>query len=740
MDRDRFDALARLLATKGSRRGTLGAILGVALFGQGPEDGFAKPGKGKQKGRGKGTGRKQRKKKGGRGNGGGQPAPPPECCGTEACPDPEPGSTRSGCDFGGQSFAGQDLNGSIFRGIDGRDAVFTATDNQGSIFAEACLQGARFRRARLGGSTWGDACLFGADFTGADFGDDLTLFDDARFCGTRMPDGSVNDRDCGRETSCCRAEVGGGDPGCQRDADCADQPCETKACTNGRCVYQPVIDGPSPNDECAGHCCEGLCCGPGADQCNPLGLCCAPNCAGRACGPDGCGGDGGCGTCPTGETCDEDSGQCRCTRQSCRDGCCDAGGRCQPGNTDGACGSGGGTCAQCTAQQACVNGACVTVSCTGTCNNDNDCPDFRNCVCNRAQGVCCQRNCSDKDCGPDGCGGFCGACPPNTTCVGGNCVCDATTCPSGCCTNGPGNPGACRQSSDATCGTGGEQCVNCPAGTVCANGACICTAQGCPNGCCSNGPGNPGTCQPNSDRTCGRNGVLCVDCPAGTACDPGNFDGVCVCNAQSCPNGCCATDTGPCLPGNTNQNCGANGGQCDNCASILNICVNRTCVCTAQTCSVGCCPNGPGNPGECAFPSDRTCGHNGVLCVDCPAGNACVDGACVCNAASCPNGCCSNGPGQPGTCHASSDRTCGANGVPCGQTVDCVANENACVNGVCVCNGTWCSRCCSNGPGNPGACEPRTNETCGSGGAQCVDCSRTCGGGCVCNTSTGQCN
>ena len=31
MDRDRFDALARLLATSGSRRVTLGALLGVLV-------------------------------------------------------------------------------------------------------------------------------------------------------------------------------------------------------------------------------------------------------------------------------------------------------------------------------------------------------------------------------------------------------------------------------------------------------------------------------------------------------------------------------------------------------------------------------------------------------------------------------------------------------------------------------------------------------------------------------------
>ena len=34
MDRERFDALARVLAATGSRRGAMGALLGVALLGK----------------------------------------------------------------------------------------------------------------------------------------------------------------------------------------------------------------------------------------------------------------------------------------------------------------------------------------------------------------------------------------------------------------------------------------------------------------------------------------------------------------------------------------------------------------------------------------------------------------------------------------------------------------------------------------------------------------------------------
>jgi hypothetical protein len=37
MDRDRFDALVRLIAARRSRRGTLAALLGAALLGQAPD-------------------------------------------------------------------------------------------------------------------------------------------------------------------------------------------------------------------------------------------------------------------------------------------------------------------------------------------------------------------------------------------------------------------------------------------------------------------------------------------------------------------------------------------------------------------------------------------------------------------------------------------------------------------------------------------------------------------------------
>jgi hypothetical protein len=53
MDRDRFDALARLLARSGSRRETLGGLLGVTLLGQSPTAvATRRKGRGKELGQG----------------------------------------------------------------------------------------------------------------------------------------------------------------------------------------------------------------------------------------------------------------------------------------------------------------------------------------------------------------------------------------------------------------------------------------------------------------------------------------------------------------------------------------------------------------------------------------------------------------------------------------------------------------------------------------------------------------
>ena len=94
--------------------------------------------------------------------------------------------------------------------------------------------------------------------------------------------------------------------------------------------------------------------GDGAGRCEPSGECpCIPDCAGKACGPDGC--DGECGVCRDGEACSED-----------------------------------GLC------------PCPFVPCGGLCCAENQ-------VCFEEQ--CCTPDCGTAECGDDHCGGSCGSCP-----------------------------------------------------------------------------------------------------------------------------------------------------------------------------------------------------------------------------------------------------------------------------------------------------------------------------------------
>ena len=92
---------------------------------------------------------------------------------------------------------------------------------------------------------------------------------------------------------------------------------------------------------------------------------CAPDCDGRACGDDGCGGV--CGTCPT-------------VKPVCEGGVC----LCEPDCTGKACGPDGcfGNCGTC---------PLVAPACTD-------------------EGLCCAPDCAGKVCGDDGCGGICGKC------------------------------------------------------------------------------------------------------------------------------------------------------------------------------------------------------------------------------------------------------------------------------------------------------------------------------------------
>lgn len=407
MDPTRFDRFVQSFARSTSRRSALLGVLSGLIMTVRPQSADANPGRGTGKRRAhddqrhdrlnaearartKGRKRRGKKPRGRQDQDTGQQ--PASCCGSRSCAPPRRGGTRSGCDYAGQSFAGQDIHGSIFRGVDGRDADFNDTDNHGSVFAGACLQGATFRGANLKGSTWDGACLFEADLRNADLGGESAVLAGALFCGTRMPDGSLNDRDCASATACCQRRLATPGPGC----DCTGKQCGPDGCggTCGTCPAGEACNGAGAcictPQSCPDGCCDGaqVCqpgdtnqvCGTGGARCASCGTgqacqdqqcVCVPTCTGKACGPDGCGGS--CGTCQGGQTCNA-SGKCICTQQSCP-GCCDANQNCQQGNTRAFCASGGASCNTCEDDQGCLDGQCVP------CNETFDCPCVGQSIC-----------------------------------------------------------------------------------------------------------------------------------------------------------------------------------------------------------------------------------------------------------------------------------------------------------------------------------------------------------------------
>ncbi len=141
---------------------------------------------------------------------------------------------------------------------------------------------------------------------------------------------------------------------------------------------------------------------------------CVPDCSGRTCGQDGCGGV--CGTCSKNEICDE-SGQCVC-QPDC------TGLNCGP---DPVCGQ---SCGNCGDDQECTQGRCVDVVCQKDCENIECGPDP---VCGESCGTCpaglvcspaggcvedtCRPQCSALACGPDpSCAKSCGVCSRNRIC------------------------------------------------------------------------------------------------------------------------------------------------------------------------------------------------------------------------------------------------------------------------------------------------------------------------------------
>ena len=153
---------------------------------------------------------------------------------------------------------------------------------------------------------------------------------------------------------------------------------------------------------------------PDGDECED-GVCnCMPQCEGKECGDDGCGGS--CALCPAQHVC----AQNLCVfSEDCGNGSCEEGEDCSNCNPDCKCSEG----------QKCYQQQCV--ECAEYCTDMNkECGTFQGCECGTCgqqttciDGQCvCEPGCELKECGDDGCGGTCGACADGSGCVNGNCV------------------------------------------------------------------------------------------------------------------------------------------------------------------------------------------------------------------------------------------------------------------------------------------------------------------------------
>ena len=278
---------------------------------------------------------------------------------------------------------------------------------------------------------------------------------------------------------------------------------------------------------------------------------CTPDCLGKACGDDGCGGN--CGDCAKGEECTA-YGSCACT-PACDGKIC---------GTDGC----GGSCGDCGVGHICDDGGCVV----------------------------CVPDCAGLDCGDNGCGGSCGDCPLGL-CKKGACTieCDFLC-------------------DDLECGTAGPadecDCGKCKADFGCEEGLCTevicepdCAGKECgPDGC----DGNCGEC-PEEKPICNADFNCIVDCTPDCAdkeCGDDDCDGSCgECEEGSiCQEGTCGEP--PCEPACADLECGDDGcdGSCGECANDKPYCTEGLCtdVCPTDCTGLDCGDDGCGGScGEC---------------------------------------------------------------------------------------------------------------------------------------------
>lgn len=322
----------------------------------------------------------------------------------------------------------------------------------------------------------------------------------------------------------------------------------------------------------------------------------------------------------------------------------------------------------------------------------------------------CEPDCSNRECGSDGCGGICGECTSGYECEErtGQCYrctpkCDGKTCGSDGC---------------------GGSCGTCPTGESCRNGSCEvcqpqCDGKRCgPDGC----GGECGTCD---GGVCGPIGQ-CVECMSDENC------------VGSPTGGRCSPDR-RCVACLSNQDCSSDG--------------SVECDIAAGRCRVGCsedadCTGTPGAPrcdrskGECVGCVDSghcggatpSCDPASRLCVVCASdaecqsrgqGNRCVNKQecveCTSNA-DCPGQVCNLTTNRCGEC--ASDGDCAGNAsrkacdVATSQCVEC-ASDAHCPGQRCSTATNSCVQCLGDSDCPGGRCESGQCIVSSSGGDTC---------------------
>ena len=364
-------------------------------------------------------------------------------------------------------------------------------------------------------------------------------------------------------------------------------------CMEGACICQPDCSGKQCGDDgCGGSCGE---CGDG-EACQGGSCVCLPNCAGKACGDDGCGGS--CGQCSDGDAC--------LGPEECQEGAC------KPGVP-----------VVCDDQDPCTTDDCDPVSgCqhtghAGECEDGNPCTEGSMCVggiCAGGEKVICD---DGNPCTTDACSSVEGCivvyiskpCDDSDPCT------DGDVCEDGVCVSGDNVCFPCQANED---------CLELDDGNLC-NGL-----VGCVEGLCKSLADSQVVCDDLSDdcvtSACNGQKGLCEDSllPDMTYCNDGDL-----CTVDDvCKAGVCAGK-----PVNCNDGDECTTDWCDVDIGCLHeaLCPEDAMCLTGGEC---CFPNICGTPGmECGV-RDSGCGQT-VDCGDCPQGEECKEGVCsdgVCTA------------------------------------------------------------------------------------------------------------